>query len=122
MAPSWLMRRSKRLWPGLMPACPKARRQTRQRTTEVAGQFLCEVCFDALTNHMTAAWNGVDIAVCEDCLAPPTDHACWQEVAEAYRGVELHRDERGQGYLVRLSNGATIHFRWDQPLRSRRLR
>ena len=88
----------------------------------MAGQFLCEMCFDALTNHSTAVWNGLDTAVCEDCLAPPTDHACWQEVAEAYRGVELHRDERGQGYLVRLSNGATIHFRWDQPLRSRRLR
>jgi hypothetical protein len=87
----------------------------------VAGQFPCEVCSDTLTNHMTAAWNGVDIAVCEDCLAPPTEHPCWQELGEAYGGVELHRDERGQGYLVRLKNGATIHFRWGRPLRSRRM-
>jgi hypothetical protein len=43
-------------------------------------------------------------------------------LAEVYSGVELRRDERGQGYLVRLSNGATIHFRWGQPLRSRRMR
>ena len=88
----------------------------------MASQFLCEVCFDTLTTHMTAAWNGVDIAVCEDCLAPPPDHACWQTLAEAYSGVELCRDERGQGYLVRLRNGATIHFRWGRPLRSRRIR
>jgi hypothetical protein len=87
----------------------------------VAGQFLCEVCFDALTNHMTAAWNGVDTAVCDDCLAPPAEHPCWQELGEAYGGVELHRDEWEQGYLVRLKNGATIHFRWGRPLRSRRM-
>jgi hypothetical protein len=81
----------------------------------VAGQFLCEVCFDALTNHMTAAWNGVDTAVCDDCLAPPAEHVCWQELGEAYGGVELHRDEWEQGYLVRLRNGATVHFRWGRP-------
>jgi NMD protein affecting ribosome stability and mRNA decay len=105
-----------------MPVCRKARRQTQQRADEVAGQFLCEVCFDTLTNHMTAVWNGVDIAVCEDCLAPPSDHACWQALAEAHHGVELRRDEHGQGYLVRLSNGVTIHFRWGEPLQSRRMR
>ena len=88
----------------------------------MAGQFLCEVCFDALTNHMTAAWNGVDTAVCDDCLAPPAEHVCWQELGEAYGGVELHRDEWEQGYLVRLRNGATVHFRWGRPLRSRRIR
>jgi hypothetical protein len=92
-----------------------------QRTDEVAGQFLCEVCFDTLTNHMTAAWNGVDAAVCEDCLAPPAQHPCWQELGEAYGSVELRRDERGQGYIVRLRNGTTIHFRWGRPLRSRRM-
>ena len=45
-------------------------------------------------------------------VSRPTEHPCWQELGEAYGGVELHRDERGQGYLVRLRNGATIHFRW----------
>ena len=60
----------------------------------MAGQFLCEVCFDALTNHITAVWNGVDMAVCDDFLAPPAEHACWQELGEAYGGIELHRDEQ----------------------------
>jgi hypothetical protein len=105
-----------------MPACLKARRQTPQRVADVAVQFLCEVCFDTLTTHMTAAWNGIDIAVCEDCLAPPAGQACWQALAEAYSGIELCRDEHGQDYLVRLRNGATIHFRWGRPLRSRRMR
>jgi len=87
----------------------------------VAGQFLCEVCFDALTNHTTAVWSGTDTAVCDDCLAPPAEHACWQELGGAYGGVELRRDEREPGYLVRLRTGATVHFRWDRPLRSRRM-
>ena len=86
----------------------------------MAGQFLCEVCFDALTNHSTAVWSGLDAAVCEDCLAPPAEHACWQELGEVSGVAELCLDERGEGYLVRLRNGATIHFRWSRPVRSRR--
>ena len=86
----------------------------------MAGQFLCEVCFDALTNHMTAVWDGLDTAVCEDCLAPPAGHACWQDLGGVYGVAEMRLDERGEGYLVRLRNGATIHFRWGSPLRSRR--
>lgn len=88
----------------------------------MAGQFLCEVCFDTLTNHITAVWNGVDAAVCADCLAPPTEHSCWQALGEAYSGVELRRDVHGQSHLVRLRNGTTIHFRWDRPLQSRRMK
>lgn len=86
----------------------------------MAGQFLCEVCFDALTNHSTAVWNGLDTAVCEDCLAPPTEHACWQELGEAFGVAELRPDERGEGYLVRFKNGTTIRFRWSRAVRSRR--
>jgi len=78
----------------------------------VAGQFLCEVCFDTLTNHITA--------VCEDCLAPPAEHACWQELGEAFGVAELRPDEQGEGYLVRFKNGTTIHFRWSRAVRSRR--
>lgn len=86
----------------------------------MAGQFLCEVCFDALTNHTTAVWDGLDTAVCEDCLAPPVGHTCWQELGSASVGVELRFDGRGEEYLVRLRSGATIHFRWGRPLPSRR--
>lgn len=86
----------------------------------MAGQFLCEVCFDALTNHTTAVWDGLDTAVCEDCLAPPAGHACWQEFGDTSGMAELRLDERGERYLVHLRNGATIHFRWDRPLPSRR--
>lgn len=86
----------------------------------MAGQFLCEVCFDALTNHTTTVWDGLDTAVCEDCLAPPAGHTCWQELGSASVGVELRFDERGDGYLIRLRSGATIHFRWGRPLPSRR--
>ena len=86
----------------------------------MAGQFLCEVCFDALTNHTTAVWDGLDTAVCEDCLAPPAGHTCWQELGSASVEVELRFDERGEEYLVRLRSGATIHFRWGRPLPSRR--
>ena len=86
----------------------------------MAGQFLCEVCFDALTNHMTTAWDGLDTAVCEDCLAPPPEHPCWQELGGACNVAELRPATQGGGYLVRLNNGATVRFRWDHPLRSRR--
>jgi len=86
----------------------------------VAEHFLCELCFDALTTHRTAAWDGLEMAVCEDCLAPPAGHACWQAVGEAFGVAEVVSDGRGQGYIVRLKNGATIHFRWDKPLGPRR--
>ena len=76
----------------------------------MAGQFLCELCFDALTNHMTAVWDGLDTAVCEDCLAPPVGHACWQALGEAYGVAELRLDEQGEEYLVHFRNGATIHL------------
>jgi len=85
----------------------------------MAGQFLCEVCFDALTDHVTAVWNGLDTAVCDDCLAPPVGHPCWQELGGAAAVAELRVDGRGEGYLVRLRSGATLHFRWSKPLRSR---
>ena len=86
----------------------------------MAGHWLCELCFDALTTHWTAAWDGLEMAVCEDCLAPPADHACWQALGELFGVAEVIADGRGEGYLVRLKNGATIHFRWDQSRRSRR--
>ncbi len=86
----------------------------------MAEHFLCELCFDALTTHRTAAWDGLEMAVCEDCLAPPAGHACWQAVGESFGVAEVVSDGRGQGYIVRLKNGATIHFRWDKPLGPRR--
>ena len=86
----------------------------------VTEQFLCELCFDALTPHRTAAWDGLEMAVCVDCLAPPATHPCWDTVGESYGVAEVVGDGRGEGYLVRLKNGATIHFRWDKPLRPRR--
>ncbi|MBM3222258.1 MAG: hypothetical protein FJZ47_00420 [Candidatus Tectomicrobia bacterium] len=86
----------------------------------MAGQFLCEICFDVLTNHSTAVWDGLDTAVCEDCLAPPEHHPCWQELGSAFSVAELRPDAQGDGYLVRLRNGRTIRFRWDGPLPSRR--
>ena len=86
----------------------------------VAGHFLCELCFDALTTHRTAAWDELEMAVCDDCLAPPMGHACWQTLGESFGVAEVVSDGRGEGYIIRLKNGATIHFRWDQSLRSRR--
>ncbi|MGE3540061.1 MAG: hypothetical protein AB7N91_21825 [Candidatus Tectimicrobiota bacterium] len=88
----------------------------------MAGQFLCEVCFDALTDHMTEAWDGHETAVCEDCLAPPEAHPCWKDVGNTYGVAEVRVDEQGQGYVVRLRTGATVHFRWDGPLPSRKPR
>src|SRR5262249_35048648 len=91
---------------------------TRQTEARMVGPWLCEVCFDALTTHWTAAWDGLETAVCEDCLAPPAQHVCWQALGASSGVAELIGD--GQGYLVRRTNGATIHFRWGKPLRSRR--
>lgn len=88
----------------------------------MAGQFLCEVCFDALTDHMTEVWDGRDTAVCDECLAPPAGHPCWQEVSDTYGVAELRADTQGDGYLVRLRNGATVHFRWTGQLPSRKTR
>lgn len=87
----------------------------------MAGTFLCEMCDDALTDHMTEVWNGCDMAVCDDCLAPPAGHACWQELGDVYGVADCHVDEQGVGYLVRLRSGATVHFRWHAPLPSRRI-
>lgn len=87
----------------------------------MAGTFLCEMCGDALTDHMTEAWNGCDMAVCDECLAPPAGHACWQELGETHGVADLRVDAQGSGYLVRLRSGATVHFRWHAPLPSRRL-
>jgi hypothetical protein len=84
----------------------------------VTGQWLCEICFDALTAHCTTAWDGLEVAVCEDCLAPPVEHACWQTLG-ASSAVELLGDGRGEGYRVRFKHGAILHFRWSKPLRSR---
>lgn len=42
--------------------------------------YLCELCFDQVTTHSTTAWDGLDTAVCDDCLAPPEGHAAWAEV------------------------------------------
>jgi hypothetical protein len=84
----------------------------------VAGLWLCEICFDALTTHRTEAWDGLELSVCEDCLAPPVGHACWQALGAVF-GVELLGDGQGEGYVVRFKHGATLHFRWGQPLRSR---
>ena len=85
----------------------------------MAGQWLCEICFDTLTTHWTEAWDGLELAVCEDCLAPPAGHVCWQALGASSGAVELIGDGRGEGYLVRFKHGATLHFRWGKPLRSR---
>lgn len=85
----------------------------------MAEYWLCELCFDALTTHRTEAWDGQEMAVCEDCLAPPAGHACWQALGPPSVGVELIGDGQGEGYLVRFKHGATLHFRWGKPLRSR---
>ena len=62
-----------------------------ERTGEVTGQFLCEVCFDTLTNHITAAWNGVDAGMCGLPAAPPTEHSCWQELEATWCGTAPRR-------------------------------
>src|ERR687883_215652 len=90
------------------------RRQAGRTEATVAGHFLCELCFDALTTHRTAVWDGLEMGVCDDCLAPPVGHACWESVEESFGVAEVVGDGRGGGYIVRLKNGATLHFRWDR--------
>lgn len=51
--------------------------------------YLCEICFDALTTHSTDAWDGLETAVCDTCLAPPVGDAAWRDVAAMGRRAEL---------------------------------
>lgn len=42
--------------------------------------YLCELCFEQYTTHMTEAWDGLATAVCDDCLAPPAAHEAWEAI------------------------------------------
>lgn len=83
------------------------------------GRYLCELCGEQVTNHVTNAWDGREIAICAECLAPPGDHPCWQALGRGAGVTVLQGDAQGAEYLVRLHNGTVMRFRWTGPLRSR---
>ena len=82
----------------------------------MVGRFLCEVCYDALTDHMTAVWNGRDGRQYVMIVSRRQEGTrAGRKWAMSMGWQSCVSDEQGEGYLVRLRNGTTIRFRWSKP-------
>jgi hypothetical protein len=86
----------------------------------MSSSYLCDLCSDQMTTHMTTAWHRRETAVCEDCLAPPVGDLAWDGLAQCL--VAGTRDE-AQDWLRRAAlPGATFVKHVSAPSHLRGLR
>jgi hypothetical protein len=82
--------------------------------------YLCELCYDQMTTHLTTAWNRRETAVCDDCLAPPTGDPAWAGLVHCV--VAGTRDEAQEWLRGAPLSGATAVTYISAPAQLRGLR
>lgn len=61
--------------------------------------YLCELCMDEMTSHVTSAWDGLETAVCEGCLAPDEGDPCW-DTLRVQPCVQVRGVWKGEEHLL----------------------